>query len=348
MYAKTFDNQQIETMRHLCAEAHHVVLLSHMNADGDACGSILGMAHQLLQLSSNAFSVTPILPNGCPSNFSWMPGSEIVLSGEEQLDLCLNCIAEADLIICVDFNAPSRIDFLQQSLVDAKGYKILIDHHHSPSEHFDLVFSDPDISSTCELVVWLTRALWGEKYFNTDVACCLYTGLRTDTGGFAFSCSQPSCFEAAAFLVGYDIVPAEIHNRIVNTFSFKRMRFYGFALSQRLQIFPEQRVAIFAFSLQDLNQYGISSEDLEGLVGYTLMMKEIEVGALLREESTRVKVSFRSKYGVDVNHIANQMGGGGHTKASGATLVMPFVDAFARVKEALGVEGIEPIVNFDC
>lgn len=343
MYAKVINNQHIETFRRWVEEAHHIVLLSHMNADGDACGSILGMTIQLDSAASAAKSVTPILPNGCPRNFTWLPASERILSGETQLDLCLQKIAEADLLICMDLNAASRTDFLQDAILEAKCHKVLIDHHKNPAtEQFDIIFSD-DISSTCELTVWLSQALWDKKYFNADMARCLYTGLRTDTGGFAFSCDQPNCFDAAAILVSYDINPADIHNRIVNTFSFDRMRFYGFALSQRMRIYSEAKTALLYFSLDDQKQFGVGGEDMEGLVNYTLMMSEIEVGVLLREEKNRTKVSFRSKYDVDVNILAQQLGGGGHTKAAGATCNMTFAEAIEATEKLLGIHGLEPL-----
>lgn len=345
MYNKEFDSQHLATFHQWCEDACHIVLLSHMNADGDACGSLLGMTLQLDQVATKAATITPILPNGCPRNFLWLPQAERILSGEKQLALCQERIAEADLIICLDFNCASRIDFLQDDLRNAKARKILVDHHHNPAEQeFQLIFSDPDISSTSEYVVWLTQSLWGCKFFNCDVARCLYTGLRTDTGGFAFSCSQPSCFEAAALLVAYDINPADIHNHIVNTFTLNRMHFYGFAISQRLQVYPTQHVALFAFSLEDQRRFGVGGEDMEGLVNYTLMMSDIHTGALLREEEGRTKVSLRSK-SKDVNSLAQQLGGGGHTKAAGATCMMSFEETLLRVQQLLGVQGLQPIDN---
>lgn len=344
MYAKAFDRQQIAAIRNRIAEAQHIVLISHMNADGDACGSLLGLTIQIEKAATKALSVTPMLPNGCPRNFEWMPRSGSILSGDADRQGCEKAMAEADLIICADLNQAARIDFLQDGLLNAQAFKILIDHHHNPAtDQFDIIVSDPSISSTCELVVWLSQELWGDRLMDADVATCLYTGLRTDTGGFAFSCSQPSCFEAAAKLVEYDINPAEIHNRIMNTFSFNRMQFYGFAINERLQIFPEQRTALFAFSLADQQRFGVGGEDMEGLVNYTLMMKEIEVGALLREEPTRTKVSFRAKKAVDVNALAQQIGGGGHTKAAGATCQSALDEALKVVKELLGVANIEPM-----
>jgi phosphoesterase RecJ-like protein len=234
---------------------------------------------------------------------------------------------------------------LAEELSQARCRKVLIDHHHSPDkEHFDLIFSDYAISSTCELVLWLSYAMWDERFMNREVATCLYAGLNTDTGGFAFSCEQPSCFEAAAKLVKFDIHPAEIHNKIVNTFSVNRMQFYGFALNERLKIYPSQHVAIMVFSLDDQRRFGVGGEDMEGLVNYTLMMKEMEVGALLREEPGRTKVSLRAKYDVDVNMIARQLGGGGHTKAAGATCIMPLDKTLDAVEQLLGIKNVEPLI----
>lgn len=344
MYAKSFDKHQLDIMRQRVESAQNIVLLSHQNADGDACGSLLGLTLQLDKTAANAASIIPILPNGCPKNFRWMPGSDRIMCGDTQLNEVKQAIAQADLIICADMNVAARVDFLQDDLTHASAFKILVDHHHGPEmEHFDLVFSDPDISSTCEYVVWLSQQLWDLKYFDPSVATCLYTGLRTDTGGFAFSCDQPSCFDAASILVAYDIHPAEIHNQIMNTFTFNRMQFYGFAINECLQIFPEQKVAIFAIPLADQQRFGISGEDMEGLVNYTLMMADIEVGALLREESHRTKVSLRAKKDVDVNAYARQLGGGGHTKAAGATILSALPEALCTVKEMLGVNNIKPL-----
>lgn len=344
MYAKSFDKQQLVAIRQRIAEARNIVLVSHMNADGDACGSLLGLTLQLDKAATKALSVTPILPNGCPKNFTWLPGSERILSGDTNREGCEKAMTQADLIIGCDLNAASRIDFLQDALINAQAFKILFDHHHNPAtDQFDIIVSDPDISSTCELVVWLSQALWDGKLLDANSARCLYTGLKTDTGGFAFSCSQPSCFEAAAVLVQFDIEPADIHNRIINTFSYNRMQFYGFAINERLQIFPEQKVAMFAFSLEDQRRFGVGGEDMEGLVNYTLMMKDIEVGALLREEASRTKVSFRAKTTVDVNALARELGGGGHTKAAGATCLTGLDEAMKVVKDLLGVSGVEPM-----
>lgn len=347
MYAKAFDNQALATIRNWVAKAERIVLTAHLNADGDACGSLLGCTHLMDRYAKNAQSIVPILPTGCPENFRWLPGADRIVAASD--GKAGTMMAEADLLVCLDLNTPDRMEPLDQAFRQAKGHKLLVDHHHNPATgEFDLIVSDHSISSTCELMHWLAQALWGEDCLTHDAAVCLYTGLRTDTGGFAFSCSQPSCFEAAAQLVALDIDPAGIHNRINNNFSIARMQFYGFALTQRLHIHPEQNVAFFAFSLEDLRSHNVCTDDLEGLVNYTLMMRDIETGALVRQVMPEdnlpdggVKVSLRTKGDKPMHLIARQHGGGGHQKAAGFTLHCPFDEAVEIVKQELGIRNEE-------
>lgn len=329
-----FDSQRLAAIKELTAQATSIAIIAHRNADGDAMGSLLGMYHILSDLNPKA-KITPLLPNGCPKQFTWMPHSELILNGDTQLEACNKALMESELIIGVDFNVPSRVDFLETALVTSPAKKILIDHHHNPDkEHFDVVISRSELSSACELVYWVAQAIWGDSTINQDAARSLYTGICTDTGSFSYSCEQPSLYEAAAALVAKDINAADIHNHINNTFSIERMQFFGFAISERLHIYEKEKFAYFSFSLQDQQEHHISAADMEGLVNYTLMMEQIEVGVLIREEATRTKISFRSKKDVDVNNIARtHFGGGGHTKAAGADSPYSFEETIQRVKE---------------
>lgn len=307
----------------LLNSAKHVVIVSHMNADGDAVGSILGAMHLISQHYHNQKQLQLVLPNGCPRTFAYLPSSHLIMNGDVDLKGCQEALRNADLILGVDFNNAPRIDQLANDLVASTAKKVLIDHHHTPdTELFDLVISDPNISSACELVYWTFAEMWGKDCLTQTAAKCLYNGICTDTGSYAFSNEHPSVYEASAELVKMDIGAAEIHNRIDNTFTIERMQFWGYAINNLLHINREHKWAYFMIPLAEMNKFGVSGADLEGLVSYTLKMEEIEVGALIREEKDRVKVSLRSKYDVDVNKLAREhLGGGGHTKASGATIV---------------------------
>lgn len=328
-------DSDIVVFRSLIEGAKSIALVSHTNADGDAMGSLLG-SRRVVEAHSKA-KITMMLPSPRPKVFAYLPGYDDILEDSENHDECCKALMAADLIIAVDLNNASRVDNLGQALVESKAHKVLIDHHHSPdTELFHVLFSIPEFSSACELTYWLFTRMYGEVAIDRDTARCLYSGICTDTGFFAYSCESPSVYEAAGRLVARDIDPAGIHDQISNCFSIARMRFYGFALSERLVIMDDVKAAYFHFSLDDQRKFGVEPQDMEGLVNYTLMMKEIEVGVLMREEPTRVKLSFRAKGDFDVSSFANKLfGGGGHTKAAGATSTMGFEETREFVEQKL-------------
>ena len=313
------DNKDISIFRTLIADAHYIALVSHTNADGDAVGSLLA-TKRIIESHTKA-PIQCILPTPPPDMFSYLPGYNDILVDAYNHEHCIQTLCNADLIIALDLNKADRIDNMSKALTESQAHKVLIDHHHSPDTSlFHILFSIPEFSSTCELTYWLFTNMYGEGTIDRISATCLYSGICTDTGFFSYSCESPTVFEAAARLVAHNIDPAGIHNSISNCFSINRMKFYGFAISERLRLFPEAGMAYFYISLADQKQFGIAPPDMEGLVNYTLMMKDIKVGALLREEPNRVKISLRSKDDFDVNAFASKYwNGGGHTKAAGAT-----------------------------
>ncbi|MBR1792415.1 MAG: DHH family phosphoesterase [Bacteroidales bacterium] len=332
MDAICFDNQHLESFRTFIDEARRIVIVAHRNADGDAVGSSLGLWHMLCQQDKQ---VTVMLPNGCPNTFSWLPCSSHILNGDLQPEDCKEAMSAADLLIGTDFNQLSRIATLSQPFADAHGKKVLIDHHENPDrEAFDIVFSYPKMSSASELCYWISSRLWGSDCLTTAAATCFYTGIRTDTGGLSFSCDQPSLYQAVGDLVGRNIDPARLNHYISDNFTASRLRFYAFALSERLKIFEDYHFAYFFLSQDDLQHYDIVSSELEGLVNYALMISNIEVGVLIREEPERIKLSFRSKFDTNVEKIAREeFGGGGHFHASGAdSMNMSFQEVIKKVE----------------
>lgn len=330
-----FDKKDIDVFRSLIEGSHSIALISHTNADGDAMGSMLG-TKRVVEAHSKA-KITMLLPSPRPDVFAYLPGYGDIVVDSDNHEGCTKALMEADLIIAVDLNNATRVDNLAQALVESQAHKVLIDHHHSPDTNlFHLLFSIPEFSSTCELAYWLFAQMYGEEAIDRETARCLYSGICTDTGFFAYSCESPTVYEAAGRLVAKNIDPAGIHDEIYNCFSIERMRFYGFALSERLKIMDDIKAAYFYFSLDDQNRFGVKPPDMEGLVNFTLMMREIEVGVLIREEANRVKVSFRAKKDFDVSSFAHKLfGGGGHTKAAGANSSLPFKDTIELIEKEL-------------
>ena len=314
------ENKTIAVFRQMLAAAKHVLILSHMHPDGDAVGSSLGLTH-LLHRHCPHLDVATLLPNDCPASYLFLEGSDRLLSGESHPAACREAFGRADLIIGVDFNNTPRVGCLQELLTASQAAKVLIDHHPQPETgEFDLVCSHPELSSASELVYWVARAAWGEGCLDVASARCLYAGISSDTGSFAFSNERPSVYEAAAHMVALPIQAADIYNRTFNNYSVSRMQFFAFCLNERMRIFAQQHFAYIYISMADQARFGTHDADTEGFVNAVMKMDQIQVGALVKEQPDRIRISLRSKQDFDVNAYARKhFEGGGHVKAAGAT-----------------------------
>lgn len=333
------DSKKVKQFIELLEASRNVVILSHNNADGDAVGSVLGLYHLLQAHVPQASSMhfTLMLPNECPQCYRFLPMADTMVYNDIDTSSCTDALTRADLIIGVDFNTPSRVDALEAPLVSSPAHKVLIDHHQYPSvESFDLVFSAPDMAATCELIYWIAVSAWGADCLTLASATCLYTGIVTDTGSFSYSCEDSHLYEAAAAMTQFPIGAANIHNEVFNTYSRDRLLLLGFCITERLRIFDNEGFAYFYLSAEDIQRHHVTNDDLEGIVNYGLMMKDIEVSILVKEVGNAVRLSFRSKHGVDVQRIASHyFAGGGHIKASGATSSLNFEDTVARLEQIM-------------
>ena len=330
-------------IRRAILEARKVALVAHTNADGDAVGSLLGMGRLLTEAYRREgieASVAALLPDGCPDELAWLPGAERIANGKTQADTCRKAMAEADLIVGMDISSPNRTGSLEASLRASKAKKMLVDHHEAPErEVFDLIVSDPEASSTCELVYWLVRETFGHGVFSTEAAECLYTGMCTDTGTFSYSNTHPSLYMAAAELLAFGIDPMAINRKIKNVFTEARLRFFGFAMAHRLTVHTPQRVALMVLTAADMRDGGVESSELTGLINEVMRLQAIDCAILIREEEGKVRLSLRSKEQYDVNQLARELfGGGGHQRAAGATSTVGLDETVSIVKHRLNLE----------
>ncbi len=320
----SIDNKLVNQIKSYLLKAQKIVILSHMNPDGDAVGSSLALRNWLFSsffYGKTLPHVKVILPHKCPHDMMYLTSAENIINAENNLQESLDAIAAADTIICVDFSKASRVLPFDNALTQSNAVKICVDHHHSPdTELFNAIVSVPDLSSTCELLYWLFCAILGDKSIDDNTARCLYHGINTDTGGFSYANEDPSLYEATAALMHHPLNAADVHNRLFNSYTMTKMKTLAFLLYNRFRVFPDQGFAYIYASADDIKTLGASAYDLEGLVNYTLMMEQIKVGAMVKETDGRVRISFRAKNDFDVNIFAhNYFDGGGHTKASGAT-----------------------------
>lgn len=310
----------------------HIVIIGHVNPDGDAIGSISAMYHFLKQIGKHA---TAMVPNRFPDFLSCLnPDGEPVLIYRNDPEACNNIIAEADLIVCLDMSGPGRIDEMADAIIPASARKILIDHHLNPvTEAFDIVISDTEVSSTCELLLSLildSPAISGDiSLVSLECATSVAAGILTDTNNFANSIF-PSTLEIFSLLLKRGIDRDYLYNEIFCSYSATRMELMGHLLSEKMTIIQNGTVAFIILDKADKEKFSFRTGDSEGFVNLPLKIREVRMSALLTEDDGFVKVSLRSKGTLDVNSFAREYcNGGGHRNASGGRLYIDISETAA-------------------
>lgn len=288
----------------------------HQKPDADAMGSSLGLSLFLRRLN---FHTTVISPTNWAEWLKWMPGCAEVIDYEFSTEKAVNVLAEAEWVFCLDFNTLTRTRHMAGRIRKLTAPKLLIDHHRQPeSEVFTYGISDTDKSSTSEMVYDLIVASGHADKIDRDIATCLYAGVMSDTGSFRFPGATAAVHRMVAALEDTGINHTRIHEDLFDNFLENRLRFIGFVLMNRMEIFYEYNAALIAVPWKDLVRYEIKTGDTEGLVNYPLSIQGIKMAALIVDRDEEVKCSFRSKGEFDVNTFArNYFDGGGHFNAAG-------------------------------
>ncbi|MDP4149670.1 MAG: DHH family phosphoesterase [Bacteroidota bacterium] len=306
----------IQEIYPLLAEPKKVVIIMHQKPDADAMGSSLGLGHFLTRLGHQ---VTVISPTNWADWLKWMPGCQAVIDYEYSQEKANTFLAAAEWVFCLDFNTLARTRSMASKLRKLPAIKILIDHHQQPeSEHFAYGISDTLKSSTSEMIYDLIVGSGHADRVDKDIAACLYAGVMSDTGSFRFPGASAGVHRMVAALKDTGLNHTIIHEELFDNFLENRLRFIGYALQSRMDIFYEHNAALISIPWKDLVRYEIRTGDTEGLVNYPLSIQGIKMAALIIDRDEEIKCSFRSKGGFDVNSFARKyFEGGGHFNAAG-------------------------------
>lgn len=310
-----FPSQPIESIKNWLIGNPPITIVTHFNPDGDAIGSSLALKLFYEQLG---FHVDCIFPSDFPKYNHWIPRiEEAKIFSEKYRQEFINYFHEDRIVFCLDFNHSSRVHMMSDILANSKAKKIMIDHHEEPSDEFDISFSFPGRSSTCELVYDFIKS-YGVGNLNLEMATCLYVGLLTDTGGFQFSSTHSSTHHMAAELISIGVKPNEIFNLTFNNFSLDRLKLFGHCIAHSMKVVEDKRLAYLWIDFNTKKEFNIQDGDTEGLVNYPLKVLDIDVSVLFKQDYDKIRISFRSKNQVDVSQISKQyFNGGGHKNAAG-------------------------------
>jgi len=303
-------------------ESRSIVLACHVNPDGDALGSMLGLALALIPLGKDLVCLSQ---DGVPDILRFLPGVERIATATD--------VPAFDLALVVDSGELARVGETVQPLVARARRIVDIDHHVTAGAFGDIRVLDAHAASTAEIVYALLQTL--DVPITSDIATCLFTGIITDTGSFRFQNVTPNTLRVAAKLLEAGAPPAHISENVFDNRTFAATRLLGLALSALSQT-PDGQVVWTHITAQNFRTLGATDQDTEGVVNYVRGVRGAEVGILFREmEGGSIRVSLRARESVNVAEVAARFGGGGHRMASGCTLDVPLAEAEQAVVSAV-------------
>lgn len=310
-----------------------IVLTCHVRPDGDALGSTLGLSHLFRTLGKEA---TVVVPDQPPRTLNFLPGFKDIAVFTKYDPYCQRQVNEADLIICCDFNKPSRQDQLESLIQNAQCTKVMIDHHEKPDYFADLTFSYEDMSSTCELVFRIVAAMGLYPELNLEASECLLTGIVTDTRNFTVNVKEPDLYDILMKLLEKGVDKDRIVRLALNTCSLSSLKLQAYALLEKMEIVEKHKAAIICLDKVTLQKFHYEKGDTEGLVNKPLEVRGTVSSFFLREDPEFIRISARSVDEFPVSKVCEDLfNGGGHLQAAGGEFYGSLEECKRVLKEAL-------------
>ena len=303
----------------------NVVILGHVNPDGDCVGSCLGMYNYLTE-NFEDLDVTVYL-HTLSKKFEYIKG---------YTDVCteFDPNQKYDLCITLDASDVKRLGDFAPYLETAE-YSLCIDHHVTNAGMANVNVVDADASSCCEVLYGLLES----QKISKEVAECLYTGIIHDTGVFKYSNTSRKTMEIVGRLIEFGIDFPRIIDESFFMKSYGQSKLHGCALLNSKRIMDD-RCIYTVVTQEQLKEFGCTVKATDGIVDQLRVIDGVEVVILLYETGnpSEYKVSLRTNSEVDLARIAAVFGGGGHVKAAGCTVTGTVEKILDGVKEQIEIQ----------
>jgi phosphoesterase RecJ-like protein len=286
-------------------ESRTVCVVGHIRPDGDCIGSQLGLT---LALRAQGKKVTCWNEDGVPDKLAFLDPEHLFQKPRPGLKF--------DCVIAVDCASFERLGKTGRG-IGHRNLFINIDHHASNTRYADINWVSAREPSSGELIFKLLQAAnWP---VTPAIADCLFTAVSTDTGSFQYSTTRPATYHVAGELVKRGANLAKICDEVYQSFSLSRVRLLKHVYNH-FRLTHGDQIAYFWLRQADYVRTGANTDDSEGLIDHIRAIAPVVVACVFEEMGPDLtRISLRSKSDkVDVNKIAAQFGGGGHTAAAGA------------------------------
>ncbi len=297
--------------------ASSVAVGAHVDPDGDAVGSTLGL---VLALRSIGIDATPVLPSSdaVPQTYSFLPGSGLYRHAAD--------LAAPDLFIALDTPGFARLGDAEPLARGAREL-IVVDHHPDNARYGTLSIVDAHASSVGAMIWGLLGALGVEP--DARIATCLYTALVTDTGRFSYSNTRPEALRTAASMLEAGVDVQQVFTDVYESRSVGALALIGRTL-ERITCVQDDAIAYSWVTDDDFAETGALKAESENLIDEVRALRGARIVFLMKQTAGAVRVSLRAKSGADVGSVARAFGGGGHSAAAGFTFDGE-MDALLRV-----------------
>jgi phosphoesterase RecJ-like protein len=304
------------------------LITTHKGPDGDAVGSVVAWAAYAKRHQKNYLILFPDQPASylCPflEAYNWE-----VFDADKPY--------EFDILFALDYNAPGRVGQDMSSFVsNFPAVKVMMDHHPGPEDFCDIMVSNPKACSTTEVIYQTLEEFMQLDQIDLAMAKGLYLGLMTDTGSFRFPSVSAATHRMVAHLHELGLEHHLIHEAVYDVNSVTRLQLRGYAIAEKLQLYPQYSLGIMSLSKEELKRFSYQKGDTEGLVNVILSIEGFDLGIFLMETDDGVKLSFRSKGQRFVNSFAQtHFSGGGHQYAAGGFSQSNLKDTLAKLESLL-------------
>lgn len=318
-------NQTLASIARLIAENNDFTLIMHVSPDGDAIGSACALRLALMALGKR---VQAVCDGDVPRIYRFLEGAEDIIKP--------NDARITSAAIAVDCADEGRMGAAGEIFAQAK-HTANIDHHVTNTMFAQHNAVEANAAAAAEVVKKLIEQL--DVDFGADIATCLFCGLVTDTGNFAYSNTTPDTLFAAGELLQRGADNALINRAVYRSAPVSKRRMLGLGLI-KAEYLHGGKAAVCKLTRADFDRFNARDEDCEGIIDNLRDVENVEIAMLIREKEPNVyKVSMRAKEYANVCAVAERYGGGGHRLAAGCT-VRGELDALAAELTAALIQAL--------
>ena len=311
-------------LNNIIKSSKNILLISHINPDGDTLGSICamyGVIKDNFHKECEMLCVSKI-----PKIYEYLPNVSKIKKLED-----FDTSREFDLVINVDIAAIDRAGDAK-ILFDKAKFRVNLDHHKTNRGYADLNIINPDASSTGELLCELFQEL-GLK-ISLGTATCLYTAILTDTGSFKYDNTTAAALKAAAQMVSIGVHPADIYKKVYESSSKNHVLFQAYCIS-KAEFSSDDKIVYTTVYKKDIEKFNAPEDCTEGLCEKLRAIVTTEAAFIVLVINPSLhKISMRSK-NIDVAAICEVFGGGGHTLAAGCVIKGSMKDAVKKILDEI-------------